>query len=92
METEHQLVIQQHAKSNDETTERMQKEIETVQFKWQEEQQKLILDLQKEHEVAIQSLQNQHQLAIDLLESKLTAAVEESTALKLKIQVRKEIL
>ncbi|KAI9245140.1 hypothetical protein EDC94DRAFT_571959 [Helicostylum pulchrum] len=88
MEADHQLVIDHHAKSNDDTTEKMQKEIETVQLKWQEEQQKLILELQSEHELAVQSLQNQHQLAIDLLESKLTAAVDESTTLKLEAKER----
>lgn len=88
LEAEHQLAIENHARSNEDTTERMQKEIETVQLTWQEEQQKLISKVQNEHELAIQSLQSQHQVAIELLESKLTAAVDASKALKLKAEVR----
>lgn len=87
MESEQQNVINNHAKSNDDTTERMQKEIETVQLSWQQGQQQLILKLQNEHELAIQLLQNQHQTAFELLELKLTAAVDESTAMKLKAEV-----
>lgn len=87
METEHQAVINNHAKSNDDATERMQKEIDTVQLSWQQAQQQLISKLQNEHEVAVQTLQSQHQAAIELLESKLTAAIDESTALKLKSEV-----
>lgn len=87
VETEHQNVINNHAKSNDDATERMQKEIDAAQLSWQQGQQQLISKLQNEHELAIQLLQNQHQTAIQLLESKLTAAVDESTALKLKTEV-----
>lgn len=87
METEHQAVINNHTKSNDDATERMQKEIDAAQLSWQQAQQQLILKLQNEHDLAIQSLQSQHQAAIELLQSKLTAAVDESTAWKLKAEV-----
>lgn len=87
LEADHKLIIENHAKSNDDTTERMQKEIESVQLVWQEGQHKLISKLQNEHELAIQSLQSQHHSALELLEFKLTAAVDEANALRLKQEV-----
>ena len=91
MESEHELVLKNHAKCNDDTTERMQKEIETVQVTWQQEQQRMISELQAEHELAIQSLHDSHSSAIQVLEQKLTAAMEESMALKSKVEVNLHI-
>jgi broad specificity phosphatase PhoE len=64
LQAEHQLEAESHAKSNDDATERMQKEIETVQLAWQEEQKKLIAA----HEASIQALKKEHAAAIDSLE------------------------
>lgn len=87
MEKKQEQLLQNHAKSSDEVTEKMQKEIESIQVTWQEEQHKLIMKLQNEHELTMQSLQNEHKNAIEVLESKLTAAIDESMALKLKAEV-----
>lgn len=73
LQAEHQLEAENHTKSNDDATERMQKEIESVQLKWQEEQKKLIAA----YEVSMQALKKEHVDAIDVVEVKLTAAVQE---------------
>jgi uncharacterized protein YhdP len=76
LQADHQLEAENHAKSNDDATERMQKEIESVQLTWQEEQKKLITA----HEASMQVLKQEH----DSLKVKLTEALQELEQVKKK--------
>jgi hypothetical protein len=89
LEAERQVQAEKHAQLNDDATEKLQNEIETVQKAWNEEQTMKLASLKEDHANALQNLENEHAFAIGTLREQLEATLIESKDLTTQAQVAK---